>query len=101
MDEGAAELREREWARGGADDAAIAAMIAGGAPMPRLCKITLRKRSAIPGTVQWWSRLLEHDEEIDVAAIAERRGHKAIDAWQEANARFKAALPKMSTRVPG
>ena len=99
VDEGAAEMCKREWARGGADTAATAAMIAGGAPMPRLCQITLRKRSAIPGTVQWWSRLFEHDEEIDIAAIADRRGHKAIDAWKQANARFKDAVQKRHVGV--
>eukprot|EP00937_MAST-01D_sp_MAST-1D-sp2_P005333 g5333.t1 len=59
---------------------------------PRLCRITLKKRSAIPGTVQWWSRAFEGDSEIDVAAIPDRRGHNVMSSWQAADRQFKAAL---------
>lgn len=72
---------------GGAD----CATAIGEADCARLCKITLLKRSPIPGAVQWWSRVFEGDDTIDVTQIADRKqnsGGSMSAVWAAAQARF-------------
>ena len=63
----------------------------------RYVMITLKKKSPIPGAVQWWTKVLNDDEdEVDVLSIADRkRGGKQEglnSAWKEAHQLFQEKI---------